>query len=464
MDSPSESIKEQSQMPVYAAYTPNLLPSTFYVDTTDTWRAHPSMWANDDVDMEDFTPAFTENPGLVKSTAATVPFNEKEFSAEEGDYMVPSDAHRLNEAATKINDMVSDATGGDMAMNYPEWWKSKLTVTATEADQLADFLSYVNSLNNVWEGFGAEYGTDPEYTEEGFPILIEDIAFPGLSYSYFELRESSNGDGAEEVVYILNPFTADRESLEEINAALDTGYLELYKVIPVSELSKFYAETDSWVRVKTSDLFWMDEEEEKRLKAFAKKIENEKKKLIAKAKRKGGVYEYWGDKEVRKIEDSIPNRIHPYWRQKYEQMVKDFRNWRDDVWFADNFFAARAEEKKNCGCGQDPCVTYGAESPTFHADYSPGQIITKKLNLIPPSDLTGGKFLGMGTCLSCNTEDTEIFQGDPYSVCEECYDSLYLQTCNMCNIPTDVHEMYIDEDLGTTDILICEDCIDNYGK
>jgi len=344
MDNPSESIREQSQMPVYAAYTPNLLPSTFYVDTTDTWRAHPSMWANDDVDMEDFTPAFTENPELVKSTAPSVPFNEKEFSAEEGDYMVPSDAHRLNEAAAKIDAMVKSDSGGDM--QYPEWWKSKLTVTATEADQLSDFLTYVNSLNNMWEGFEAEYGTDPEFTEEGFPILIEDIAFPGLSYSYYELREGKDGDSSEEVVYILNPFTADRESLEEINAALDTGYLELYKVIPVSELERH-------------------------------------------------------------------------------------------------------------------SKSYNAD---YNADYSPGQIMTRKLNLIPPSDLTGGKFLGMGTCSSCNTQDTEIFQGDPYSVCEECYDSLYLQLCNMCNIPTDVHEMYIDEELGTADILICADCIDNYGK
>jgi hypothetical protein len=448
MDSPSESIKEQSQMPVYAAYTPNLLPSTFYVDTTDTWRAHPSMWANDDVDMEDFTPAFTENPGLVKSTAATVPFNEKEFSAEEGDYMVPSDAHRLNEAATKINDMVSDATGGDMAMNYPEWWKSKLTVTATEADQLADFLSYVNSLNSVWEGFGAEYGTDPEYTEEGFPILIEDIAFPGLSYSYFELRESSNGDGAEEVVYILNPFTADRESLEEINAALDTGYLELYKVIPVSELSKFYAESFSSKLARYGDGKRVIHKKNKN-KGVLKVIE---RKVI------------WGEGD-----NKIDMGIRTYYEVYYDKGHKGPHYSTDNFTTLIRNFTPLddekgSEEKKNCGCGQDPCVTYGAESPTFHADYSPGQIITKKLNLIPPSDLTGGKFLGMGTCLSCNTEDTEIFQGDPYSVCEECYDSLYLQTCNMCNIPTDVHEMYIDEDLGTTDILICEDCIDNYGK
>jgi len=88
-----------------------------------------------------------------------------------------------------------------------------------------------------------------------------------------------------------------------------------------------------------SGFYWMDSEEEKRLKAFSKKIENEKKKLIAKAKRKGGVYEYWGAKEVRKLKDSIPNRIHPYWRQKYEQMVGDFENWREDVWFAESFGA-----------------------------------------------------------------------------------------------------------------------------
>ncbi len=65
------------------------------------------------------------------------------------------------------------------------------------------------------------------------------------------------------------------------------------------------------------------------LKAFSKKIENEKKKLIKKAKR-SGFYENFGDKEGRKLQDSIPN-VDYYQRQKYEEMVKDFRNWADSI-------------------------------------------------------------------------------------------------------------------------------------
>jgi len=65
------------------------------------------------------------------------------------------------------------------------------------------------------------------------------------------------------------------------------------------------------------------------LKAFSKKIENEKKKLIKKAKR-SGFYENFGDKERRKLQDSIPN-VDYYQRQKYEEMVKDFRNWAESI-------------------------------------------------------------------------------------------------------------------------------------
>lgn len=383
MDTPAEIVEMQSQLPVYAAYTPNLLPSTFFVDDDD-WRADPSMWTNDD-----FTPAFVENSGLVVSDLTNnLPVTESEFRSEssEGDwtapanvdttscgdceatiryedafdwegfdrcedcydrhmrgeffaedenYMVSSDAHRLDEGSANIQKIVSS----NSSIDYPEWWKSKLTVAATEVDQLSDFLSFVTSNKTMWSGFSAESSVaGPEFTEEGYPIMIEDIAFPGLSYVYYELRPGFDGS-SEEIVYILNPFTADRESLEEINAALDSGYLELYKVIPVSEMEKEFA-----------------------------------------------------------------------------------------------------------------------------AEYRPGLIKAKKLDLIPPAEITAGKFLGMGTCSGCNTMDTEIFQGVPYSLCESCYDEMYLAPCSVCNIEGDVHDMYLDEDMGIEDLLICDECIDNYAK
>jgi len=136
MDSPAEIVEMQSQLPVYAAYTPNLLPSTFFVDDDD-WRADPSMWANDD-----FTPAFVENSGLVASDLTNnLPVTESEFRAEDENYMVSSDAHRLDEGSANIQKIVSS----DASIDYPEWWKSKLTVAATEVDQLSDFLSFGTS-------------------------------------------------------------------------------------------------------------------------------------------------------------------------------------------------------------------------------------------------------------------------------------------------------------------------------
>ena len=70
-------------------------------------------------------------------------------------------------------------------------------------------------------------------------------------------------------------------------------------------------------------------DEERRLKAFAKKIENEKKKLVKKAKR-SGFYENFGQKEVRKLEDSISD-LDYYEQQKYQEMIRDFDNWADSI-------------------------------------------------------------------------------------------------------------------------------------
>ena len=75
-------------------------------------------------------------------------------------------------------------------------------------------------------------------------------------------------------------------------------------------------------------------DEERRLKAFAKKIENEKKKLVKKAKRSDLCRcscqhtESWFQKEVRKLKDSISD-LDYYEQQKYQEMIRDFDNWAD---------------------------------------------------------------------------------------------------------------------------------------
>ena len=59
--------------------------------------------------------------------------NPEEYSE---DYMVPRDIHRLGKAADSLDDTYDE-------QDVPEWWKSKLSVTAKDADTLADSLDYV---------------------------------------------------------------------------------------------------------------------------------------------------------------------------------------------------------------------------------------------------------------------------------------------------------------------------------
>lgn len=60
--------------------------------------------------------------------------NPEEYSEN---YMVPRDIHRLGKAADRLEDTYEDG------QEVPEWWKSKLSVTAKDTDTLADSLDYV---------------------------------------------------------------------------------------------------------------------------------------------------------------------------------------------------------------------------------------------------------------------------------------------------------------------------------
>ncbi len=53
------------------------------------------------------------------------------------DYMVPRDIHRLGKAADRLEETYEDG------LDAPEWWKSKLSVTAKDADTIADSLDYI---------------------------------------------------------------------------------------------------------------------------------------------------------------------------------------------------------------------------------------------------------------------------------------------------------------------------------
>lgn len=76
-------------------------------------------------------------------------FGAESFGAEAPSYMADSDAHKLIEGAWRINSFVESGE------EYPQWWKSKLSVAASNVDDLADYLDYAMSDDYDAETFNA---------------------------------------------------------------------------------------------------------------------------------------------------------------------------------------------------------------------------------------------------------------------------------------------------------------------
>ena len=77
-------------------------------------------------------------------------YQSESFGAEAPSYMADSDAHKLMEASWRINSFVESTE------EYPQWWKSKLSVAASNVDDLADYLDYAMSDDYDAESFNAE--------------------------------------------------------------------------------------------------------------------------------------------------------------------------------------------------------------------------------------------------------------------------------------------------------------------
>ena len=78
--------------------------------------------------------------GLNGHMNAHLPPHRKRAESEERyrkDYMVPADIHRILESAVHLQQLQESHDG-----SYPEWWKSKLSVVASQLDNLTDVLDY----------------------------------------------------------------------------------------------------------------------------------------------------------------------------------------------------------------------------------------------------------------------------------------------------------------------------------
>ena len=58
--------------------------------------------------------------------------------------MVGSDVHELSNATEKLEDLTDSS-----CKEYPEWWKSRLSVATDEVDGLADYLDYAEDSGAI---------------------------------------------------------------------------------------------------------------------------------------------------------------------------------------------------------------------------------------------------------------------------------------------------------------------------
>jgi hypothetical protein len=113
-------------------------------------------------------------------------------------YMADSDAHKLMEASWRINSFVESGE------EYPEWWKSRLSVAASNVDDLADYLDYAMSDDYDAESFGAEGkeyvvgGLEDQIDMNGDDLKVKIEASPyGIGIGAENLGTSTEGEGLD---------------------------------------------------------------------------------------------------------------------------------------------------------------------------------------------------------------------------------------------------------------------------
>jgi len=157
-------------------------------------------------------------------TMAPLSFKNPEEYSE--DYMVPRDIHRLGKAADSLESTYDE-------QDVPEWWKSKLSVAAKDADTLADSLSYVADNPGHRSSLPFRPTSDCFITYKG-KLVAKDmghyIAFPGGGVDPGETpldaatREVMEETGAilkgpmtslGEITWVWNPEWADNEKRKQ---------------------------------------------------------------------------------------------------------------------------------------------------------------------------------------------------------------------------------------------------------
>jgi hypothetical protein len=138
----------------------SIVPSVYYPEESmgfnaevfnvelQEWGEQEMKTHGKDISFKDWLDEESETHGdmdLVDWAKDEEESHDERYGAEgrPASYMVGSDVHELSNATEKLEDLT------DSSKEYPEWWKSRLSVATDEVDGLADYLDYAEDSGAI---------------------------------------------------------------------------------------------------------------------------------------------------------------------------------------------------------------------------------------------------------------------------------------------------------------------------
>ena len=138
----------------------SIVPSVYYPEESmdfdaeifnvelQEWGEQEMKTHGKDISFKDWLDEESETHGdmpLVEWAKDEEESHDERYGAESrpASYMVGSDIHELGNATDKLERLT------DSSKEYPEWWKSKLSVATDEVDGLADYLDYAEDSGAI---------------------------------------------------------------------------------------------------------------------------------------------------------------------------------------------------------------------------------------------------------------------------------------------------------------------------
>ena len=187
------------------------------------------------------------------------------------DYMVPADIHRILESAVHLQQLQESHDG-----SYPEWWKSKLSVVASQLDNLTDVLDY--KVDHPEEFDAEDYNS---FTEE-MDSLID-------KYGVLQHYETSYSDNLMDVSFSFQPHDPYFDQVD-FDAEKIGSRSKRKHYLTVADLKKALKKAKDTDRIAAGDIYDEDTIYTPMKRIYRDRIDNNDYLIIVSDDGAGGLY------------------------------------------------------------------------------------------------------------------------------------------------------------------------------